>query len=330
MDFELLKKLEKISQQCNLGALECQPLEQKGGFLHKMYSLFTTKGRYAVKLLNPFIMQRETAMENYRTAENLELMLEEKGIPIIPALVFGNKKMQSIDGQFFYLYPWYDGKALKSEEIKVIHCRKIGSLLAQIHKLDRHDGPCHPDEIHIDWDFYIEQFFTKNKELYHLFMESRSLLYESQYNGNLAIQKLPPVVSICHNDMDCKNVLWSGTDCRIIDLECLGYSSPFLELFELALCWSGYENCQIDYPLFRRFLCSYAEAGGELPIDWENIYWSNYGRLAWLEYNVKRSVGIECSVEEMELGISEVKDTIAHVIYYYRVRNDIIKNCRLI
>lgn len=323
-----LQLLEKICQQCHLGALQCQPLKLKGGFLHKMYSLFTTKGRYAVKLLNPYIMQRETAKENYCIAEKLELMLEEKKIPIIPALVFENKKMQNIEGQFFYLYEWYNGKALRDEEIKEIHCQRIGKLLAQIHGLDRHeDASWKRDEMYIDWDFYIEQFSSKNKELYNLLVENRSLLYESQNNGNTAIKKLPPVVSVCHNDMDSKNVLWIGTDCRIIDLECLDYASPFLELYELALCWSGYENCQIDYDLFRCFLLSYAEAGGCLPTDWESIYWCNNGRLEWLEYNLKRSLGIECSAEEIETGISQVKETIAHVIYYHNAQNDIIRNC---
>ena len=51
-------------------------------------------------------------MENYRVAEKLEFLLEEKGIPIVPALVFENRKMQSIGGKFFYLYKWYDGKSL--------------------------------------------------------------------------------------------------------------------------------------------------------------------------------------------------------------------------
>lgn len=325
MDLELL---EKICQQCDLGTLECQPLKLKGGFLHKMYSLFTAKGKYAVKLLNPYIMHRENVMENYRTAENLERILEENALPIVPSLTFENKKMQSIEGQFFYLYEWYDGRALKSEEIREVHCCKIGNLLARIHKSGRREESCRFCEIHVDWDFYIEQLSGKNEELCHLLKSNRPLLYESQNNGNAAIKKLPPVVSVCHNDLDSKNVLWAGNDCRVIDLECLGYSSPFLELYETALRWSGYEKCNIDYGLFRCFLRSYAEVGGEFPTDWENIYWSNYNRLEWLEYNVKRSLGIECSAEEIGMGISEVKDTMAQVIYYENARNEIISNCR--
>lgn len=214
-----LALLEKICWQYHLGQLECPPLKLTGGFLHKMYSLFTSKGRYAIKLLNPFVMQRETAMENFRAAEKIELLLEENAVPIIPALVLGGRKMQNIDGQYFYLYQWYDGKALKSEEIQETHCCRIGNLLARIHGLDRRMEPYGRSEIHIDWDFYISQFASQNEELYLLLKENRSLLYESQNNGNIAIKNLPPALSVCHNDMDSKNVLWAGTNCRIIDLE---------------------------------------------------------------------------------------------------------------
>lgn len=323
MDFNILNK---ICQQYDLGALECEPAPLKGGFMHKMYSLFTETGKYAVKLLNPYVMQRKTAMENYRIAENLERKLEKNNIPILPAMIFNGEKMQQTDGQFFYLFKWYDGKALKSEEIQKHHCEKIGRLLAQIHKLDRKEAPYNRDEISVDWDFYIKQLENKNSELHYLLKENRTLLYESQMMGNEAMKKIPPIVSICHNDMDSKNVLWSGEDCLIIDLECLSYSSPIMESYELALCWSGYERCSIDFDLFSCFIYSYAEAGGQLSRDWETVYNSNQGRLEWLEYNVKRSLGIECSEEEIEIGISEVKDTMAHVIYYHNAKNDIL-NC---
>ncbi len=295
MDLELL---EGICGQCDLGTLESEPQKLKGGFLHKMYSLFTTKGRYAVKLLNPHIMQRETAMGNYRTAERFEFMLEEKGIPVIPSLVFSGKKMQSIKGQFFYLYDWYDGKALKREEITEPHCREIGKLLAGIHALDRHKEARAQEEIHIDWEFYIKQYSEKNKELYGLLKENLPLLLESQNNGNAAVKKLPSIVSVCHNDMDSKNVLWVGNKPQII-----------------------------DYRLFRCFLESYAGAGGELPEDWETIYWSNYDRLEWLEYNMKRSLSMECAEDEIGMGISEVKNTMENIIYYRSAKEDILRNC---
>lgn len=321
MDLELLKI---ICRQWDLGTLECEPLPLKGGLMHRMYSLFTSKGRYAVKLLNPYILKRDTARDNYRTAERLEMILEAHNIPILPALTFGGRKMQEIDGQFFYLYDWYDGKALKNQEIGEEHCIRIGKLLADIHGINRQKSVQQCREISIDWDGYIEKLAAANQELYELIAPNRDLLCESQSKGNLAMKKLPAVTAICHNDMDSKNVLWHGSDCRIIDLECLSYSNPFLELYEMALCWSGYETCNMNIDLFGKLIQSYVQAGGELPEDWEVLYDSNYGRLEWLEYNIKRALGIECSAEEIETGISQVRDTIAHVVYYHEIREDIL------
>ena len=51
-------------------------------------------------------MQRESAMENYSAAENLEIILQKNNIPIIPALVLQERKMQQIEGQYFYLYEY--------------------------------------------------------------------------------------------------------------------------------------------------------------------------------------------------------------------------------
>ncbi len=57
------------------------------------------------------------------------------------------------------------------------------------------------------------------------------------------------------------------------------------------------------------------------------MYYSNYGRLEWLEYNIKRALNIECDTEdEQQLGISEVKETVEHIIYYDKVKNDILRN----
>ena len=68
----------------------------------------------------------------------------------------------------------------------------------------------------------------------------------------------------------------------------------------------------------------YSQAGGKLPKNWEILYDSNYGRLTCLEYNIKRALGMECYAEEIETGISEVRDTIIQVVYYHKIREDIL------
>ena len=53
-----------------------------------------------------------------------------------------------------------------------------------------------------------------------------------------------------------------------------------------------------------------------MPVDWETLYDCNNGRLEWLEYNIKRVLGIDCGNDEKEIGTEQVKETIQHIIYY--------------
>lgn len=119
-----------------MGEIISEPEQLKGGFMHKMYSLFTTKGKYAIKLLDSYVMKRDTVFKNYRIAKELEAKLEETDIPILPALTFNGKKIQEIDGQYFYLFDFYEGKSLKGEEITNEHCKKTGKVLAKIHNIE--------------------------------------------------------------------------------------------------------------------------------------------------------------------------------------------------
>lgn len=316
----------KIAKKYNW-ELQDKPICLNGGFMHKMYKINTEQGTYALKLLNPFVMQRETAMENYAKAEQIEMLLEKQGIPILPALSFNGRKMQEIDGKYFYIFDYFSGRVLKSNEITKYHCEEIGKVLAKIHSIDKKFENKIFSEMSIDWDYYLAKMEKVDMRLYTVLKDSLPVIKDSQNNGNLARKKLPPIVSICHNDMDCKNVLWNGNDYRIIDLECLSYSNPFMELFELALCWSGYENCQIDFRLFQAFFQGYANAGGELPVDWETLYDCNNGRLEWLEYNVKRVLGIDCGEDEKEIGIEQVEETVQHIIFYSEMKKQILEHC---
>lgn len=313
----------KICDKYNLGKMISEPVILNGGFLHKMYGISTTSGKYAVKLLNPHIMKRESAKENYRIAETLEARLEQHHIPILPAMVFNHQKMQEIEGRFFYIFERYDGKALHGDEISKEHCVKIGQELARIHQIEVRKEPYQREEIQIDWNDYLDRMKEENQEIYILLKEHLPLLYESQEKGNAAIRKIPPVVTICHNDMDCKNVLWKGMEYRIIDLECLTYTSPLIEMYELALSWAGYGECRMKLELFAAFLEAYFAEGGLKPEDWESLYYGNYGRLEWLEYNLKRVLGIECEPSEKEMGISEVIATMRQIVYYDKMKEKI-------
>lgn len=126
---------DELERKYNM-KLNQPPLRLSGGLMHKMYKLETDQGIYTLKLLNPFIMQRKDAMENYREAERLESILEQKNIPILPALSVNGNKMQEMEEFYFYLFPYYRGTVLKNCEVTEEHCRKIGKILARIHSIE--------------------------------------------------------------------------------------------------------------------------------------------------------------------------------------------------
>ncbi len=315
-----------VAADLQLGKVIEKPIRVTGGFMHRMFKVVTDNGRYIIKLLNPNIMKRPTAMGNYKIADDIEETLKQNNIPAVYALEFNGSKMQELNGQYYYVFDWYDGKSLKDNEIKEFHCEKIGEVLAKIHNIDLKSEHFERTSIHIDWQKYVQLAKDMNSPIYDVIKDNIDLFNDSMTKGNAAIKKMPCVKAICHNDMDSKNVLWLGDEFKLIDLECLGYSNPYLELFELALCWSGYEICNIDFDLFNAFFKAYFKNTNlDINIDWEVMYYSNYGRLEWLEYNVKRALMIECdTVEEQQLGISEVKETIEHIVYYDKIKNDIL------
>ncbi len=229
--------------------------------------------------------------------------------------------MQQLDGRYFYLYRFYDGRALRGEEITADHCRSIGRAMAAIHAVDRRDAGCGLEPINVDWRQYAGKL---DGELDALLRKAIPLLCRMQYEGNSAISRIPPVQTICHGDLDPKNVMWRGEDFRIIDLECLGYASPYLELYEQALCWSGYEQLDIDFTKFSALVGAYLDGGGQLPDDREALYYANFSRLEWLKYNIERALGVGCEPEEIALGASQAAGTLKLFEYYHRAKDSIL------
>lgn len=311
---------QTICEELGLGNLLSPPAELTGGFLHRMYSLFTEKGRYAVKLLNPEIMEREDALGNYSGAEELEVLLEREGLPILPALSFHGKKLQKLKDQYFYLFPWFEGSALGAGEIRAFHCGEIGKALARIHGIFRKAQPAPREPGAVDWDSYLTRLERENRELFLEAKPYRALLYRLQEQGNAALPLLPRETAVCHNDLDPKNVLWSGEAYRVIDLECLSYDSPYLELYETALNWAGCDFLQIQPELLTAFVASYGANGGILPEDWAVLHDCNTVRLDWLSYNLERALGMR-GPGEQKLGIDLAKNTLLRIAYYDKLRD---------
>ena len=134
-DIKYNLQFEKLCSVLQLGEIVGEPEAITGGFLHRMYAIETTQGKYAIKALNPKIMLRPVAMQHFMDSERI-VNIASKNIPALPAKKFNGTFMQEIDNQFYLVFDWVDGKSLKPNEINIVHCEKIGTILADIHMTD--------------------------------------------------------------------------------------------------------------------------------------------------------------------------------------------------
>ncbi len=105
MKQEIEKAICELFERKGIGTVDQPITPVSGGFLHRMYRVQADGKNYAVKHLNPEIMKRPDAMENYKSAEALEKILEDAGIPIVAAMTIDGSKMQTIFVNYFYVLP---------------------------------------------------------------------------------------------------------------------------------------------------------------------------------------------------------------------------------
>jgi Ser/Thr protein kinase RdoA (MazF antagonist) len=297
-----------------------------GGFLHRMYRVDTDGQTFAVKHLNPGLMKRPGVMENYRKAEKLEQMLEDAGIPIVPALAIGGRKMQEADGEYFYLFRWQKGSITDWNNITPEQCRQAGTIQGRIHALQpREITHSKPELSAVDWAGYLAEAERQGSVIAPLLKEHMELLRYAENAMNSARQKLPDIECITDDDMDPKNVMWDGGKPVVIDLECLDYGNPVSGALQLSLQWSGITTCTLDPGKITAFFEGYLEAYDNGFRDYGSVFGLAYTWIEWLEYNITRALGQCQDAGEQETGISEVRNTVNR-IRYIREQEDLIRH----
>ena len=323
-------QFEKLCDVLQLGKIVNEPKAIDGGFLHRMYAVETTKGKYAVKALNPRIMVRPVAMQHFIHSEAIVSAAVNR-IPALPAKRFKDTFLQEVDKQFYLVFDWVDGRSLKANEINTVHCEKIGTILADMHMTDfshlnilnnwsDNDQP-------IDWKYYLEKGQENNSEWVNLLKENLDNIYNWNSEANKAASELSSEMVISHRDLDPKNVMWLKDNPIIIDWESAGYINPNQDLTETAIYWAedGTEN--IDKERFLAFLAGYKKKKGTIQVNWKTVLLTGFsGKLGWLEYSLKRSLWIECTdAKEQGLGTDQAIETINAITRYADMISEIEK-----
>lgn len=318
------KLLEKLMLECGLGEIIGDVESVSGGFMHRMYKVATSQGIYAVKHLNAEIMKRPDVFDNYGRAEKIEGALEQGGLPIVPALVFHGKKMQNVDGQFFYVFRWHNGKITDWGNISGEQCYMVGNILGKMHDIEpKNVEPEAPEVSRIDWQGYARKAKAKKSEIAALLEGKEELLLYAENELNRAKAALPAMRCISDEDMDPKNIMWENGSPWVIDLECLDYGNPMAHAVTLALQWAGTVTEALDTGKLTAFFEGYLEAYDNGFRGYGELFGLAYNWVDWLEYNIQRALGNCVDEAEQNLGISEVKNTIHRIEYLRRMEPQI-------
>ena len=313
--------IEKFCSKYDLGNV-INISKLSGGLMHKMFKVETDKGIYCVKVLNPEVMSRETAYNNFIVSEKVSNLAKNNSIPVSSALDIEGNYLTKYGDMYYMVFDYVDGRVLKDDEITVEHCKEIGNVLAHIHSLNYSEIGLKPNIVEYkrlyDWESYVKNpNFNKMsyKELYLAnYKKYNSLLKRANERFNNSNKNQ----TICHSDMDPKNVMWQNNEPIIIDWECAGVANPERELVEDALCWSGFLSDNFNEEKFIAVFKEYSKYRSIENKDWYDVICGNLvGRFGWLKYNLERSLGIVSNdEEEMKLAENEVIKTIDEINRY--------------
>ena len=300
-----------------------------GGYLHRMYRVNTENGSFAVKHLNPNIMKRPDALGNFKRADALEKVLEDAGIPIVPAITINGSKLQEYGGGYFYIYPWQNGQTTDFYNISADQCRAAGSIQGRIHALAPAQIPKpEPEFSCVDWSGLTEAAFRQNPDIGTVIEENKDLLIYAENEMNKARAALPGIECIVDEDMDPKNVMWEDGRPKVIDLECLECGNPVSSALQLSLQWAGATICNLDFTKLKAFFDGYLDAYDNGFRDYAVVFGLAYTWIEWLEYNIMRANGQCVDEAEREMGTAQVRLTVERIQYLFHMEDSIKRHLK--
>lgn len=325
MTEEIKNIIYKLVNNLDLGEIVEEPSRVMGGLLNRMYKITTTKGKYAIKHLNPEVMKRPTAKKNHILAEKVANIAKNSGIDCLPAKIFNNNALQELEGNYFFVYNWFEGSAIKDTEITLEHVKKVATLLAKLHNIDykdlKNEFKLDASNEEVNWDFYIEK--VENNEIKELLINKKEYLTALDKKATIAREELKNIQVISHRDLDLPNILWDkNNNPVIIDWESSSLVNPQEELIETSWDWSGGQD-HFDKNKFLCFINTYKKINNITSID-KAISANFKNKAGWLEYNLKRVCKLEClDEEEQRLGEKEVIRVIKEIETFYETMKEL-------
>ena len=319
--------ISELIKKCNLGSLLEPPKKIEGGLLNKMFKVSTTKGNFAFKLINPEVVKRKDGIKNILFTEKVSNIAKLNGIKCISAIEINNELIHSINGKYFLIFDWFDGRPINESELAEDKIKTVAKELCKLHKIEYNNLKNECDITYeldeINFDFYLSKI--KDKNIYNLVKEIKNRFSNLDKESIESLKKIKDKKVISHRDLDLPNVLWNSENIPvIIDWETSGWVNPTLEVIDTAWNWAGGKDF-FDKNKYSIFVNTYEKEGGNLD-DYEIAFKADYkAKLRWFEYNLKRITIFDfLDEEEKKLGEKEVLRSADEIIKFDDYKNDML------
>ncbi|MFO2870545.1 aminoglycoside phosphotransferase family protein [Legionella pneumophila serogroup 1] len=325
-----MMNIQPLIDKLKLGELKALPKLLKGGALHTMIKIETSKGFFAIKRLNPHITAKRHFKKAYERSEQIANEMAKNAIPAVKALSFNNAYVINVDKDYYIIYPYIDGHLLDESKLTLEHARSIGELYSLIHSANIH----HAETDEVQYDYFDDAHWVKLIERSN--HSDLIALLPVILSWNQAYLQAIPVIKqesvITHRDMHIQNVLWDRqSKPHIIDWESAGLMNPILEIIGYGLEWSGIILYQKVNTLFlKKLITTYHQHSSKTWITSSHqafTGWLGHCVLAWTEFNIHRMLG-EVSSDEAEIlkGREIIEEKMIPCIKYIRSEEAFLKS----
>lgn len=306
---------KKVCSNLNLGSLISDVTVISGGITNKMYKVETTKGVYAIKIINKSNIEKNPRLlQNIELSECISNIAKENDINVISAIKFNNRYIQKIGNEKLLIYNWFDGKILLTKEITLDNVKTIANMLARLHKIKiKHNANCTKYQ-KIDYKKYYNLLKDSKEEWAKIFIKNFKNLTEIYDKVYSCYNQLSNQKSYVHKDLNRKNIMWKDNIPYIIDWENSTIGNPSLDFFNSA--W--FLTADVDENKYCTFAKEYLSIN---KLD-DDINIASYAAIIdecnWLEFSLKRAIGIQSKDEsEINLGKDSVIPSLTEILNYY-------------
>lgn len=283
---EKFESMEKLCETLALGKLNSEPAHIYWGYSHKVYAVTTTRGKYAVKALNPQRQTQESAIFTEKIVG-----IAAKRVNAVPAKTFDGKTVWEVDGQLYLVFDWIEGEEVEYDDITPEHSRIMGSVLADIHQTDFSalNIPNEPaTRTHIaDWKFYLQKGEENSAAWVGLLGKHIEMLADCQAKALEASNSLTDKNVVGHGCLDPRHAIWQGYTPYLVDWEDAGMTNPLYDFLNTAIHWSEHGS-EKDKGRFLAFAHGYGAKNKFPGANWQNVLYKRYLEpLDWLEFSLE-------------------------------------------